>query len=283
MVKTVKGFKVVTVQIPPVANLETTTHELFVKRHTTPDMDADETTSLFVVNLPPLANLKSIKGLFAQINSGAIVTGYYGREIYNPTGGCQWDMYINLSKLSNKEFGKELDDVSKLPVGCGVVTFIDSDSLDLFLESIGRTRNALVWECTEKTGSQRYNGSRRVLDPVELEESVSSALLDFQEREIEAENEVQGLREVVDEDGFTLVVGKQRKTKAEVLGVVKSIDDLKNGEELKQKTQDKQKMDFYRFQVRERKKQEMSELLTKFKDDQEKVRQMRNKRKFRPY
>lgn len=283
MVKEIKGFKVINLQIPSSSNLKETSHEIYVKPHTTRDMDGEDTTSLFIVNLPPLPNLKSMKSLFSQINSGAIIKGYYGREIYNPTGGCQWDMFINLSKLSSKEFGTDLSDTAKLPIGCGVVTFIDRDSLDLILSSINKQRNIIIWESNEVVGSMRYNGQSKIHDPVRLEEEVSSALLEFQEREVEAKNEVQNLREIVDEDGFTLVVGKQRKTKSEVLGVVKLLDELKNSEELKQKTEEKHKLDFYRFQVRERKKQEMSELLSKFKDDQERVKQMRQKRKFRPY
>lgn len=283
MVKDIKGFKVISLQLPPVGDLDQTSHEIYVKPHTTRDLDGDETTSLFIVNLPPLPSLRGMKALFSQINSGAIIQNYYGREIYNPTGGCQWDMFVNLSKLSSKEFGVELNEIDSLPIGCGVVTFIDRDSLDLILSSINKQRNLIVWDSSEPTGAKRYNGKSKIHDPIQLEEEVSQALLEFQEREVEAENEVQELREIVDEDGFTLVVGKQSKTKSEILGVTKSIDDLRNGEELKQKADDKQKLDFYRFQVRERKKQEMSELLSKFKDDQERVKQMRQKRKFRPY
>ena len=45
----------------------------------------------------------------------------------------------------------------------------------------------------------------------------------------------------------------------------------------------KEKQDFYRFQLRQRKKEEMNELLNKFKLDQEKVRMMKEKKRFRPY
>ena len=54
-------------------------------------------------------------------------------------------------------------------------------------------------------------------------------------------------------------------------------------EQAQAKMKKKEKQDFYRFQLRERKKEEMNELLRKFKSDQEKVKTMRDKKRFRPY
>lgn len=280
----IKGFKVVPVTVPERANMAANVHQMFIKPHTTHEIGIDETRSLFVFNTPPLANLEGMRKLFKQVHASAIIEGFYQRENYNPTGSPDWDTFISLSKLSNKEFGQDLPREGKLPVGTCVVEFIDKDSLELVISVLTKKKlPKLQWEPISVTGIQRYNGSSKVCDDETLEEEVAQSLVEFQERENEALEEVDQLRDLVDEDGFTLVVGKQSKTKSEVLGVSKSIDDLHNADELKEKSAAKHKMDFYRFQVRERKKQEMSELLAKFKDDQEKVKIMKQKRKFRPY
>lgn len=116
-----------------------------------------------------------------------------------------------------------------------------------------------------------------------MEKRVAKALVDFQNRERNAEEELKNMKNVVDEDGFTLVVGSAKKTKAEILGSIKKKSDLEQDVEFAKKSKSKEKEDFYRFQIRERKKQEMNSLLSKFKEDQERVRVMRQKRKFRPY
>ena len=51
---------------------------------------------------------------------------------------------------------------------------------------------------------------------------------------------------------------------------------------VKKKKNNKEKEDFYRFQLRERKKAEMNDLLRKFKQDQERIRTMKEKKRFRP-
>ena len=62
------------------------------------------------------------------------------------------------------------------------------------------------------------------------------------------------------------ILGKQKL--ASTVGVVKAQSKMKS----------KEKQDFYRFQLRQRKKEEMNELLNKFKLDQEKVRMMKEKK-----
>ena len=78
------------------------------------------------------------------------------------------------------------------------------------------------------------------------------------------------------------MVGPQRKTKAGILGKQKLAATVES-EKAKSKMKSKEKQDFYRFQIRQRKKEEMNDLLNKFKMDQEKVRVMREKKRFRPY
>ena len=49
------------------------------------------------------------------------------------------------------------------------------------------------------------------------------------------------------------------------------------------KKKSKEKKDFYRFQIREQKKQEMNSLLKRFKEDQDKIKDLKEKKRFKPY
>ena len=123
---------------------------------------------------------------------------------------------------------------------------------------------------------------KQILDPNSLTEEVSQALIDFDKAEQQSIEELQLQRNLVDEDGFTLVVGSHRKTKAGILGKQKLASTV-GVVKAQSKMKSKEKQDFYRFQLRQRKKEEMNELLNKFKLDQEKVRMMKEKKRFRPY
>lgn len=91
----------------------------------------------------------------------------------------------------------------------------------------------------------------------------------------------------VDADGFTLV-GSASKRKGGPLrpdpaatlsgGGVNPEDQSSN-----KSKKSKEKKDFYRFQIREQKKQEMNGLLKRFREDQEKIKELKEKKRFRPY
>lgn len=51
-----------------------------------------------------------------------------------------------------------------------------------------------------------------------LSDAVSQALVDFDRAEQESRDNLQQQTQLVDEDGFTLVVGSHRKTKAGIMG-----------------------------------------------------------------
>lgn len=106
----------------------------------------------------------------------------------------------------------------------------------------------------------------------------------FEERERQAQEDIQ--TSVVDEDGFTLVVGKNTKSLNSIKKKILNRNPLsKHENKVKPPSavDKKAKQDFYRFQVRERKKQEINELLSKFKEDQAKIKVMKDKKKFNPY
>lgn len=288
-----KGFLPLPISIPAVANLEKSTHLCHIKPHMSkdPNEQADTTRSLFLINPLPFWTLDNVRKLFRQVSTGAHIEKIMVREaidlsrVTSTGSGINYDLHINLSKLSNEEFGNELEDFEKLPFGSSVVTFLDRDGLELFLSSLKKIKKPLIWNLENLQGEVGLSKYTKIpyLDRDMLEKEVAKTLSDFQNREKIAEEEVKGMREIVDEDGFTLVVGAQRKTKSEILGTMKKLADLEQDESHNKKNKKKEKQDFYRFQIRERKKQEMNQLLSKFKEDQERVKIMKQKRRFKPY
>lgn len=290
----IKGFLPLPITIPAVANLPASTHLCYIKPHMSkdPNEQADTTKSLFLINPLPLWTLENVKKLFRQVNTASHIEKILVREATDTSrvssngSGVNYDLHINLSKLTNEDYGEELKENERLPFGSSVITFLDRDALELFLSSVKKMKGSLTWDLENlsgETGLKKYTQIPYLVDRKVAEKEVAKALIDFQNREKKAVEEVQNMREIVDEDGFTLVVGSQKKTKSEILGSMKKLSDLEKDDAHIKKKKKKEKKDFYRFQIRERKKQEMNQLLSKFKEDQERVKQMREKRRFRPY
>jgi ribosomal RNA-processing protein 7 len=287
----IKGFIPLPITLLPSANLPETTHLCYIKPHMSkdPNEQANNTRSLFIINPLPFWTLENVKNLFKDVNSSCYIEKVIVRESIDTSrissigSGVNYDLHINLSKLTNEEFGLELPENERLPFGSSVVTFLDRDGLELFLTSLKKIKIKLIWKINEDTGLTKYNQIQNVMDRDLLEKEVTQSLIDFSNREKIASEEVENMRTIVDEDGFTLVVGSAKKTKADILGTMKKKADLESDDAHLKKEKKKEKQDFYRFQIRERKKQEMNQLLSKFKDDQERVKVMREKRKFRPY
>jgi len=82
-------------------------------------------------------------------------------------------------------------------------------------------------------------------------------------------------RAVPDEDGFITV------TRGGRAGPGRQEDAMQKAEKQKEKSVGKE--DFYRFQMREKKKEKANDLLRGFEEDRRKVEEMKKKRnKFRP-
>jgi ribosomal RNA-processing protein 7 len=115
----------------------------------------------------------------------------------------------------------------------------------------------------------------------DLQQQVDEYMEAFAEAEEDKLREVHDAQTQVDDDGFTLVVGSKRKSLGGMAALRTSQDPI--AEQSAKKKRKKEKSDFYRFQIREQKKQEMNSLLKRFQDDKKKVDELRQKRRFNPY
>ncbi|KAG5417098.1 hypothetical protein I9W82_004731 [Candida metapsilosis] len=281
MAKTeIKGFHILPVNIQGTKS----THYIYFKKHdsrTSPD--SSDNTSIFLCNLPILSDLQTVKKYFQTVALGATIESYIQSYLTDSTE----DVWLDLTKLtSDLPLGSTDETASKLPKNCAIVTFIDKSSFHLAFNALKKlSSNASIstWPMKEVTTSYFLDIYKsKILDKEKLSEEVAQELKDFDNAEQESIENLQNQASLVDEDGFQLVVGSHRKTKAGILGK-QNLASTVESEKAKNKMKKKEKQDFYRFQLRQRKKEEMNELLTKFKADQEKVRLMKEKKRFRPY
>lgn len=282
MITEIKGYRIIPIRIAGSSNI----HHIFFKKHEAKE-SVTKDRSIFLCNLPVASDLKVLKKFFQSVAIGATIESF--TESYL-TDSIE-DAFLDLTKLtSDLDIDSGINETSaKLPKNCGIMSFIDKSAFQLAMTSLKKLSTdpkPVEWPLqTLQFGSKYFINkfNSKVLDIEELSQDVSESLINFNKAEKESIESFRNQRELVDEDGFTLVVGSQRKTKAGIMGQQQQATAKAESEKAQSKMKKKEKEDFYRFQLRERKKEEMNELLRKFKADQEKVKSMREKKRFRPY
>ncbi|KAJ3268401.1 Ribosomal RNA-processing protein 7 [Terramyces sp. JEL0728] len=185
---------------------------------------------------------------------------------------------VDASEAHLKELFNDYGEILqvKLPVimksgsNCHVV-FKDKESIDMILEI-----ETLQWPDIPST---KYIIEKP--DVTALKEKVDEAMLLFEDLErIEKQRKLDS-RNVTDEDGFVLVTRQGRKNNIDGKGGSQATITKQEAEKLKPKNHALQ--DFYRFQMRERKRNELAELRRKFELDKEKIEKMKQEARFKPY
>ncbi|CAY67725.1 Essential protein involved in rRNA processing and ribosome biogenesis [Komagataella phaffii GS115] len=277
-VQEIKGFVVLPVLFhAPSGKVPKAAHYIYIKKHSSKD-EGLSSRSLFIVNIPLGSGLATLKQFFGKHATGAIIESFVE---------CKKDSSINLAKLTSDLVTHKQSPFPHLPNHCSLITFIDQDACDLAYQCIKKlvkSSRCPVWTLADPLGSARYRklAQSHILDIAQLNRSIFQDMSEFNRREETSYEELSKLGSTVDEDGFITVVGPHKKTRDEILGRVKT----NNSEILAQaqeKMKKKEKQDFYKFQIREKKKLEMNDLLKKFKDDQEKIKVMKERKRFRPY
>lgn len=281
----IRGFQVLPVRLPDSKGL----HYLYFRKHEVKGGQGSKdlaNRSLFVFNLPVETNHAVVKKYFQQVAIGANVESFVASTLTDSEEEIHIDLTALTSELQYTEDSGSQEMARKLPKHCGIISFIDKSALQLAfnaLKKLAAEQKATNWPMPS-LGSAYLQGKfrRQILDPKALSVAVATALANFNRAEKESMEELQRGREIVDEDGFTLVVGSHTKTKAGIMGKQKFAATV-GADKARSKMKKKEKEDFYRFQMREKKKNEMNDLLRKFKHDQERVRVMKEKKRFRPY
>jgi ribosomal RNA-processing protein 7 len=167
------------------------------------------------------------------------------------------------------------------------IVLVDKSACNRFLSKAkAQTYNSdpIIWPTPSLSGSQLYLQRHlgQYIDQDDLQDRVDEDMERFSQAEEQKQQELEQMANKVDDDGFTMVVGSKTKDRDAIAPPPKMTQDEALRASKKHK-KNKEKTDFYRFQLREQKKNEMNNLLRRFQQDKEKVKELREKRRFKPY
>ncbi|KAF3761087.1 hypothetical protein M406DRAFT_267766 [Cryphonectria parasitica EP155] len=313
--KTIGEFSVLPLSIPPLPSYpHTVTHHLYLRRHHPKNPTPDDDRCLFVTNVPVDSTEPHFRAIIAGlIGAGRFESVRFEAENKASVASLEPAQAARLSALasrkrkrgddsadSEEEEDDEEEEVARLPTtwtrplqksgSTAVIVLADGKSVDLVLKAVTRahkTKKFPVWgegvqEKVPPLGSHWLSTHNKLAYPPQelLQQSVDAFFTLYNRKEKEAAELAKRLRNEPDEDGFvTVTKGSSRAAPAR----------LDEAEEARRKMLEKEQRkkdemgNFYRFQLRERKKAEQAELIKKFEEDRKKVQAMRQKRgKFRP-
>ncbi|KAG5354906.1 Ribosomal RNA-processing protein 7 [Yarrowia sp. B02] len=252
------GYEILPLKMP-----KGNTHYLYLKKDD--NSAASEDSTIFAVNLPADTTLSHIKALCQSLGN-SIVEGF------------EW---VNVSRNVRAE-----SLTHGLSGGCGRISMVDAASCNRVLSQAKKHASSGVKWDSKLTigGKQRYQLLWKYCFPAadDLQAEVDYFMEEFAAREEEDKQVEKSGRTVVDADGFTTVVKTAKKKSLAMQEAAKQQAEEMKLAEIKRREK-REKKDFYRFQIREYKKEQMTDMLTKFKEDQEKVKQYKESGRFNPY
>ncbi|KAJ2234693.1 hypothetical protein H4R99_004014 [Coemansia sp. RSA 1722] len=308
------GYKVLPVRFDS-SNTESATHFIYFKQH---NNNRDEilmpsSRTLFMYNLPADTSERDIKRLFQGLARVARVVFHevVGQDILRTTAikaKMINEIAASIAATTEKPAGgrkhkqkkEETKEEPTKPVarahvlasgGSAHVVLLEDEEMESVLSMKAGVRQWPERESDDRTDPLEYRGLTRYLfehraarPPAELlKADVDGYMAKFQEAQFERDRMLAQKQNVPDEDGFITVVRRGRNTRN---------SDGKNAvvaatvEEAREAAVKKKEVLFgnmYRFQVRERKRDQLAELRKKFEEDKEKIARMRQARQFRPY
>ncbi|KAL1853116.1 hypothetical protein Daus18300_011944 [Diaporthe australafricana] len=307
--KTIGEFSVLPLSIPPLPSFpRATTHYVYARRHAPNHPTPDDDRSLFVTNVPVDSTEPHFRAIIAKLaGNGKFESISFEADRREKPVSMEPAQAARLAAAASRKRKRDESDsedeeeqVARLPPtwtrqlhrsgSTAVIVLADEKSVDLVLKGIAKAHKSKkhpVWgegveEKVPALGAQwvQAHNSKLAFPPAELlQQSVDAFFAVFNRREKDAAQLAKRLRNEPDEDGFVTVTRGGRAAPAR----------RDEAEEARRRMLDRERKkkeeltDFYRFQLRERKKAEQAELVKKFDEDRRKVQAMRQKRgKFRP-
>ncbi|KAI9703478.1 MAG: Meiotic recombination protein dmc1 [Bogoriella megaspora] len=302
----IADFSVLTVELPSVSSFpKPSLHYLYIRKHDPKIPHPDSLRSLFVANVPIDATANHFRNLWANKLGGARVEHVeFGEEAQkkvnkssgSATEGASYGSKKNKKRKRNQPKPEDIVETedSRLPLtwdatinpsgGTAVVVFVDKPSANAGMSAVqkaAKITQVIPWQSglegkTNAVGSERYRAHHQLQFPdvEDLQTRVDQYMERFASIEQARARKNSRLREMPDDDGFITV------TRGGRIGPARLEEAQKKAEEQKEKNKGKE--DFYRFQVREKKKAEAGHLLKAFEEDKRKMYEMRRRRnKFR--
>lgn len=291
----IAGYTVLPVQLPALPSFpKVTTHCIYLRPHEPKLPDPDSSRSLFLVNVPVTTTEAHLRHLFGQqLRSGRVervdfqdgATYKSARDVASQGGkNSKKRKRVTVEELEAQLESSQLPSTWDREVHTSgahvVVVFVDRPSMKATLKAakrVAKTVMNVAWgegieEKLPALGSARYLTHQALRYPSrkELLQSVNGYMTAYTQLE-EARTRAEALkRQAPDEDGFITVTKGSR-------GGAARIEELAQLAE-KQKEKNKGLEDFYRFQMREKRKEKQGELMRKFEEDRRKVKEMKKRR-----
>ncbi|KAL2264692.1 hypothetical protein VTJ83DRAFT_7202 [Remersonia thermophila] len=316
---TIGDFSVLPVSIPPLPSFpRKVVHHLYVRRSTPKIPTETDARSLFVTNVPVDSTEAHLRSLVTSlVGSGRFESATFEderKDANNPSpvaaaqpasAAILLRVHGRKRKREEEEEERDKETLARIPSawtrplrrsgGTAVVLLADEKSVEQVLKAIAKahkTRKYPTWGLAGGSaggkappvpplGSAWLRAHNRLSYPdrAALQASVDAFSALFADREREAAEIAKRLRNEPDEDGFVTVTRGARAAPA----------SQSEAEEARRKMLEKERKrkeelaNFYRFQLRERRKEEQAELLKRFADDRKKLDAMRSKKgKFVP-
>ncbi|KAJ3020233.1 Ribosomal RNA-processing protein 7 A [Thoreauomyces humboldtii] len=275
----------------PATTPVTVEHHLFIRPHeprkVSPGLPNGRT--LFVVNIPSDATIRHFSRLFRRCGKlesivwqeGSTVNGVHrsgsqAHVVFEDEEGLERAVAL---KTRRRVWSDEVDeDASTL-----AVTPADED--DEGVPSSASAEQRQREQQPQRRGLTKWVAqhfeSRPRLAQLQLE--TDTTLVAFEDAEREARLAIEDQRNVPDEDGFVTVVRGRGRKNTNMDGQGASVSAARPEDLKKLKPKKKELVDFYRFQMRETKRNQLADLRRKFEEDKERIVALRANRRFKPY
>ncbi|KAL0080110.1 SSU rRNA processing protein [Phycomyces blakesleeanus] len=293
--------------ILPVLVAENTRHYMYLKKHESRNATEllPNNRSLFVLNLPVDTTDDHLRQLFGD--SGTIKRIFYHNGVAADTvydSDCSDEEEFGVVEASPEKKEKESKKSKKrknlerrkeeeeAPIELRKVLHTGSSAHIVFahtkmLEAALNTARDRVWTAGENVNVQSLGFDRYMLrfsvsrpDPAKLQQKVDSFMMKFKANEYEQERLALERMNQMDDDGFVVVT---RNKKVKTSDGTTSVSTFKGESFDVNKVKKKELENFYRFQLREKKQNELVELRKKFEEDKEKIAVLKQSRKFKPF
>jgi ribosomal RNA-processing protein 7 len=154
------------------------------------------------------------------------------------------------------------------------VAFESADAIDaaINLDEL-QAPEELIEQCQHQPWLTAWRAGRPV-DTTMLEGEVTKSMAAFEEKERDIREQRKRMKDEVDDDGFTMVVNSRKK---------QAISSSESSRKKRRKKKETEMGNFYRFQIRESKREQLADLRSKFELDKKRIADMKETRKFRPF